>query len=161
MAKFPQDVNFSPDFPTGGVAVYADVPGRAADAVDGVLAIDPVALSYMLKGAPGIDVGEGLTVTSDNLVETLLSTAYQKFDDANQEQRDDFLDSATSKVFSTVMSGDADPHSIVDGLRKAAGRAPGVDLQQQPGRAERHRDHVAGRGHGDRPGAADARCLHE
>ena len=121
IAKFPQDVNFTPDFPTAAALFTQMYQAKGGGAVDGVFAIDPVALSYMLKGAPGIDVGEGLTVTSDNLVETLLSTAYQKFDDANQEQRDNFLDSATSKVFSTVMSGDADPHSIVDGLRKAAG----------------------------------------
>src|SRR6478672_6509045 len=121
IAKFPQDVNFSPDFPTAAALFTQMYQAKGGGEVDGVLAIDPVALSYTLKGAPGIDVGQGLTVTSDNLVKTLLSTAYQKFNDANQEQRDNFLDSATSKVFSTVMSGDAEPHSIVDGLRKAAG----------------------------------------
>ena len=79
MAKFPQDVNFSPDFPTAAAAVYARCTRpAAADQVDGVLAIDPVALSYTLKGAPGIDVGDGVTVTSDNLVSTLLSTAYRE-----------------------------------------------------------------------------------
>jgi len=86
-----------------------------------VISLDPVALSYMLKGTPSIDVGEGVTVSSDNLVQTLLSTAYAKFDDAKQEQRDNFLDSATSQVFSAVMSGKADPRNILDGLRKAAG----------------------------------------
>jgi hypothetical protein len=88
--------------------------------VDGVLAIDPVALSYTLQGRPGIDVGQGFTMTSDNLVSTLLSTAYQRFDDADQAQRDQFLDDATSKVFSEVMSGTGDPRPILNGLRKAA-----------------------------------------
>jgi hypothetical protein len=120
MAKFPQDVNFSPDFPTAAKLFTQMYQARGGGQVDGVLAIDPVALSYMLKGAPGIDVGAGLTVTSDNLVRTLLSTAYAKFDGSDQNQRDAFLDGATSKVFSTMMSGEGDPRSIVEGLRKAA-----------------------------------------
>jgi cytoskeletal protein RodZ len=120
MAMFPQDVNFSPDFPTAAALFTQMYQAKGGGQVDGVLAIDPVALSYTLKGAPPIDVGDGLTVTSDNLVSTLLSTAYQKFDDADQERRDAFLDSATSKVFSVVMSGQGQSRSIIDGLRKAA-----------------------------------------
>jgi hypothetical protein len=120
MAKFPQDVNFSPDFPTGASLFTQMYQARGGGPVDGVLAIDPVALSYMLKGAPGIDIGDGLTVTSNNLVSTLLATAYAKFDSTKVEERDAFLDNATSKVFSEVMSGKTDPHAIVDGLRKAA-----------------------------------------
>ena len=72
-----------------------------------MIAIDPVALSYMLKGTKGIDVGQGVTITSDNLVATLLSTAYSKFDQNAQDERDAFLDHATSMVFSDVMSGNA------------------------------------------------------
>jgi hypothetical protein len=93
---------------------------RGGAEVDGVFAIDPVALSYMLRGSPPIDVGDGVTVTADNLVPTLLSTAYDKFDEADQTQRDAFLSAATAKVFETVMTGGGDASAIVDGLRKAA-----------------------------------------
>ena len=120
MAQYPQDVNFTPDYPTAA-ALFAEMyRTRTNNTVDGVLAIDPVALSYTLQGRPGIDVGQGFTMTSDNLVSTLLSTAYQRFDDADQAQRDQFLDDATSKVFSEVMSGTGDPRPILNGLRKAA-----------------------------------------
>ncbi|HEY4992576.1 MAG TPA: DUF4012 domain-containing protein, partial [Nakamurella sp.] len=120
MAQYPQDVNFTPDYPTAA-ALFADMYRiRTGGVVDGVLAIDPVALSYMLVGTPGIDVGEGFTITSDNLVSTLLSTAYERFDERSQADRDTFLDNATSQVFATVMSGKGDPRSIIDGLRKAA-----------------------------------------
>ncbi len=120
MARYPQDVNFTPDFPRAAELFTAMYKARSGNTVDGVLAIDPVALSYLLEGAPGIEVGEGFTLRSDNLVDTLLSTAYSRFDDRTQEERDAFLGNATSAVFSRVMAGQAEPTAIIDGLRKAA-----------------------------------------
>ena len=120
MAQYPQDVNFTPDFPTAAPLFAEMYRSRSGTSVDGVLAIDPVALSYTLKGTPPIDVGDGVTVTADNLVPILLSTAYARFDEVDQSQRDDFLAHATSQVFSAVMSGKGDPRSIINGLRKAA-----------------------------------------
>jgi len=140
MARYPQDVNFTPDYPTAA-ALFAEMYRvRTGNVVDGVLALDPVALSYTLKGTPGIDVGQGVTITADNLVSTLLSTAYQRFDENSQADRDAFLDNATGTVFSDVMSGKGDPRAIIDGLRKAAGerrvlvysadRAEQTDIEQ-------------------------------
>lgn len=121
MNRYPQDVNFTPDFPTAASLFAQMYQVRTGKSVDGVVAIDPIALSYMLKGSPGVDIGNGLTMTSDNLVKTLLSEAYQQFDGVNQSERDDFLDNATNKVFANVMSGQADSKAIIDGLRKASG----------------------------------------
>ena len=54
MAQYPQDVNFTPDFPTAAMLFANMYQVRTGVAVDGVLAIDPVALSYTLQGAsPG------------------------------------------------------------------------------------------------------------
>ena len=74
MAQYPQDVNFTPDFPTAASLFAQMYRLHSGTSVDGVLAIDPVALSYTLKGSPPLDVGEGVTVTADNLVATLLSS---------------------------------------------------------------------------------------
>ncbi len=121
MARYPQDVNFTPDFPRAA-AIFAEMyKERTGGLVDGVLAIDPVALSYTLEGTPGIDVGNGVTLRADNLVDTLLSTAYAQFDEPGQAERDAFLDSATSSVFARVMSGQAEPAAIIEGLQRAAG----------------------------------------
>ena len=121
MAQYPMDVNFTPDYPTAAELFAEMYRVRTSTTVDGVLAVDPVALSYTLEGAPGVDIGGGQTLTSDNLVSTLLSTAYQQFADVeDQDERDAYLDNATSTVFSNVMSGKGDPRAIIDGLRKAA-----------------------------------------
>ena len=120
MNRYPQDVNFTPDFPTAAELFAQMYQVRTETIVDGVVAIDPVALSYMLEGSPGVDIGEGLTMTADNLVQTLLSEVYRQFDGVNQSERDDFLDDATNKVFAHVMSGKTDPKALIDGLRKAS-----------------------------------------
>lgn len=119
LVTFPADVNLTPDFPTAAQLFVEMYRARGGGTVDGVLAVDPVALSYLLKGAPALTV-DGVSIDAGNVVATLLSTAYQQFDDANQEPRDQFLASATAAAFGQVMSGAADPAAVVAGLRKAA-----------------------------------------
>jgi hypothetical protein len=120
LVTFPADVNLTPDFPTAAQLFVDMYRARGGGDVDGVLAVDPVVLSYLLKGAPALTV-DGVTFDSDTVVATLLSTAYQQFDDASQQPRDQFLSSATAAAFGQVMSGAADPEAVVAGLRKAAG----------------------------------------
>ena len=119
MAQYPQDVNFTPDFPTAAPLFAEMYRTRTGTTVDGVMAVDPVALSYMLKGTAPIDVGDGVSVSADNLVPILLSTAYQKFDEKDQSDRDAFLAHATGLVFTELMSGKGDSRQILAGLRTA------------------------------------------
>ncbi|MEP6560993.1 MAG: DUF4012 domain-containing protein, partial [Nakamurella sp.] len=121
MATYPQDANATPDFPTAAAMFVRMYQLRGGGSVDGVLAIDPVALSYLLQGAPAIDVGDGISITSGNLVSTLLSTVYRDFPKGDQRDRDKFLADATGLIFSRLMSGGGDPGSIVRGLGKAVG----------------------------------------
>ncbi|HEY5842431.1 MAG TPA: DUF4012 domain-containing protein [Mycobacterium sp.] len=118
LVTFPADVNLTPDFPTAAQLFVDMYHARTRATVDGVLAVDPVALSYLLRGASPIDV-DGIAIDADNVVATLLSTAYQRFDGADQEARDQFLAQATAAAFGQVMSGAADPASIVAGLHRA------------------------------------------
>jgi len=74
VARYPQDVNLSPDFPTAAALFAKMYTGRTGTAVDGVVAIDPVALSYLLEGTGPVDVGDGVVLTSDTVVPVLLST---------------------------------------------------------------------------------------
>lgn len=119
-ATFPADVNLTPDFPTAARLFIEMYQARGGGAVDGVLAIDPVALSYLMKGAPALDV-DGVSIDAGNVVATLLSDAYQRFDDTNHDRRDDFLAGATTAAFAQISSGATDPHAVVAGVRKAAG----------------------------------------
>jgi hypothetical protein len=120
MAQYPQDVNFTPDFATAAPLFAEMYRLRTGTTVDGVMSIDPVALSYALKGTAPIDIGQGFTITTDNVVPTLLSTAYKQFDEKDQSARDDFLARGTGMAFSEVMSGRGDSVVVLDGLRQAA-----------------------------------------
>jgi hypothetical protein len=119
MAHYPADPNFTPDYPTAARLFLEMYRLRTGATVDGLLAIDPVALSYLLEGHDTIDVGEGVAITADNVVEVLLSTAYAAFDEADQSPRDAFLANATAVVFGEVMSGKGDAGTILNGLRRA------------------------------------------
>ena len=119
MATYSQDANATPDFPSAAAMFVRMYQQRGGGAVDGVLAIDPVALSYLLQGAPAIDVGDGISITSGNLVSTLLSTVYRDFPKGDQRDRDTFLAAATGLIFSRIMSGTGDPPAILRGLSKA------------------------------------------
>lgn len=116
--QFPQDVNLTPDYERAAHLFTDMYKARTGTSVDGVLALDPVVLSYALKGSPAIDVGNGVTLDSGDLVEALLSRAYAQFDGNDQAARDEFLAAATGRVFDAVMNGGIDSRAVVDGLRQ-------------------------------------------
>src|SRR5664279_4329784 len=120
-AIYPADVNLTPDFPTAAAMIATMYTARTRTSVDGVIAIDPVALSYLLEGTGPVDVGDGVVLTPDTVVPVLLSTAYQTFDDGlNQAPRDAFLARAAGAAFGAVMSGDGDAGKIMNGLERTA-----------------------------------------
>lgn len=116
--QFPQDVNLTPDYERAA-QLYTDMyKARTGTQVDGVVALDPVVLAYALKGAPAIDVGNGVTLDSGDLVEALLARAYAQFAENDQAARDQFLAASTGRIFSEVMSGKIDSRAVIDGLRQ-------------------------------------------
>ncbi|WP_156157664.1 DUF4012 domain-containing protein [Demequina pelophila] len=118
MAIFPQDVNFTPEFPRAAELMTAFWSAQGGGAVDGVMAVDPVALGWMLEGAPPVDVA-GVTLAADTLAATLLNGAYLAFPDAGEQ--DLFFALAAATLFGQMTSGGASP---VAGLTRAveAGR---------------------------------------
>src|SRR5664279_2402709 len=120
-AIYPADVNLTPDFPTAAAMIAAMYTARTRTSVDGVIAIDPVALSYLLEGTGPVDAGDGVVLTPDTVVPVLLSTAYQTFDDGSgNASRDAFLARAAGAAFGAVMSGKGDAGKIMNGLERAA-----------------------------------------
>lgn len=117
MAQYPADVNLAPDFPRAAKLFVDMYQARTGQTVDGVVATDPVVLADLLRGAPPVDVGDGVQLTADNLVKTVLSDAYATYDEANQDSRDQFLATAMGKIFTAAMSGQFTADRIVAGLR--------------------------------------------
>lgn len=86
--------------------------------VDGVVAIDPVALSYILGAVGSVTLAGGEIVTKDNVVELTESTAYIRFP-TDQIARKNFLQDISNAVVGKMTSGVDSPRKLLDALGKA------------------------------------------
>lgn len=117
IAQDVRDTTITPDFPRVATIVRRMVDRSFGTKVDGVLSIDPVALSYALDGTGRIRLADGTTLTADNAVETLLNTVYARFPDPRVQ--DAFFADAAQRIFSSVLSGKGDSRKTLEGLSKA------------------------------------------
>ncbi|NRQ49125.1 DUF4012 domain-containing protein [Aeromicrobium stalagmiti] len=112
-----RDVNFTPDFPRAAQIASAIIENENGVKVDGVLSIDPVTLSYVLKAIGPVDLEDGTRLTADNAIEVLLNSVYVTYPDGNEQ--DAFFASATQKIFDKVVSGAGDPTALLKALSRA------------------------------------------
>ncbi|KDF00741.1 membrane protein [Mycolicibacterium aromaticivorans JS19b1 = JCM 16368] len=88
--------------------------------VDGVIAIDPIALSYILGATGPIVMPDGETVTKDNVVELTESTVYSRFPDPNdQSGRKRFLQEIATQVVKKITVPIESPRTLLDALGRA------------------------------------------
>lgn len=121
MGTFMQDINFTPQFDQTAQLAQSMWQQRFGETVNGAIAIDPVALSYILAATGPVAVAPGTpfstTLSSDNAVKTLLSDAYAKF--TQPSQQDLFFEAAAGSVFAKIASGGFDPKAMLTQLGKA------------------------------------------
>lgn len=119
MGIFPADSNFTPDFPRTAELVKAMWQRSQGETVDGVLATDPVALSYVLEGTGPVELAStGDTLTADNAVDLLLNQVY--FDEPDPEAQNLYFEAAARQVFDALVSGAGRPRELLDGLAQSA-----------------------------------------
>jgi len=112
--RYMQDVNLTPRFDVTGALAREMWKQKFGQQVDGVLAIDPVTLSYILRATGPVQLATGDTLTSDNAVKLLLSDVYAKYPEPAVQ--DAFFASAASAVFGKVSSGAFDAKKLVTAL---------------------------------------------
>lgn len=115
---FFQDPNFIPDFPRA--AELFDAFWRTkypATALDGVVSLDPVAMSYLMAGTGPIQA-DGVTLTADNLVDELLSSTYLTI--ADPAEQDLHFQRVARAVFEATTRELASPVDFIEGLARAA-----------------------------------------
>jgi Protein of unknown function (DUF4012) len=86
--------------------------------VDGVVAIDPVALSYVLGAVGPVTMPDGEVVTKDNVVELTESTAYSRFP-TDQTARKKYLQDIANAVVKKMTGRIESPRELLDALGKA------------------------------------------
>lgn len=128
LGKFMQDVNLTPDFPTAAQTAQAMWKAKTGEQLDGVLSIDPVALSYILdatgpvriSNAPLGEVAGGghlpTELTTKNVVSTLLSDVYKKIPEPGLQ--DVYFAGVAQGVFSKISAPDTDSKKLIDGLTR-------------------------------------------
>lgn len=86
--------------------------------VDGVIAIDPIALSYILGATGAITLPTGETVTKDNVVELTESTVYSRFP-TDQAARKRYLQEIATEVVKKITKPVESPRRLLDALGRA------------------------------------------
>jgi hypothetical protein len=120
VGRWIPDMTYMPDFPTTvdilkGWWGTVDLP-----AFDGVLSIDPVALSYLLDATGPIVLDTGETLTRENTVQLLLHDAYSVYEEGRTPLTpDDFFAAAAASVFTSLMTQVDDPLAMMKGLQQA------------------------------------------
>ncbi|QEV99070.1 DUF4012 domain-containing protein [Microbacterium caowuchunii] len=85
--------------------------------VDGVLSLDPVALSYLLAATGPVALPSGDMLTAENAIPLLLNEVYLRYDGGAEQ--DAFFEAAAASVFSALSDGSADPRVLMSGLARA------------------------------------------
>ncbi|MHA7133631.1 DUF4012 domain-containing protein [Oerskovia turbata] len=116
MAVYVQDTVFTPDFPTAAPLAAAMWEGSKGQTVDGVLTLDPVALSYLLEATGPVEV-QGATIDAGNAVDLLLSDVYAELEPG--AETDAFFAAVAGTVLATALSGDTDPASLLGAVQRA------------------------------------------
>nr|WP_111510418.1 DUF4012 domain-containing protein [Mycobacterium kyogaense] len=110
--------NLSPHFPYTAQIWKSMWAVETGTNVDGVIAIDPVALSYILGAVGPIKMPDGETVSKDNVVELTESTAYIRFP-TDQTARKQYLQDIANAVVTKITGRVKSPRQLLEALGKA------------------------------------------
>jgi hypothetical protein len=103
----PQDITFSPDFPTVADVWMNQYPQSGGGApIDGVMAVDPIGLAALLELTGPVQVeGSDQPLTSENAADLLLRLQYVRYSD-DSEERLELLDDAGRATFDKLTTVD-------------------------------------------------------
>ncbi len=116
-ARYLQNTTQVPDFAVGAAIAREMWKRTHGTEVDAVVAIDPVALSYLLRATGPVALPSGDELTADDAVPLLLDEAYRRFDDPRDQ--DAFFQSASGAVFQALAEGRGDATALLDALTRA------------------------------------------
>jgi hypothetical protein len=119
VSTYPQDVSFIPDFPRSAELLKQMWEDRQRERLDGVLSIDPVAMSYLLSGTGPLEIDRVGVLTAETATETLLRDVYLQVP-SNEEQNRLFAETAR-RMFDVLRGGRGDARALLEGLARGAG----------------------------------------
>ncbi|WP_308291780.1 DUF4012 domain-containing protein [Microbacterium jejuense] len=116
--RWIQNVTQVPDFAVSA-ALAREMWARehGGQQVDGVIALDPVALSYLLEATGPITLRTGDVLTDETAVPLLLNDVYARY--TRPADQDAFFAMAAAEVFAKLSGGEVDPTTFVAALTRS------------------------------------------
>jgi hypothetical protein len=118
LGVYPQDVNTTPDFPRSAELISAMWRQDLGERVDGVVSVDPVALSYMMRGTGPVKIAGGTQLDASNAVRILLSQVYA--DIAVPSAQNEFFNVVADDVFAAATRHAQNPAELLRGITQSA-----------------------------------------
>lgn len=122
--------NLSPHFPYAAEIWQSMWEGQTGQKVDGVIAVDPVALSYLLGAVGPLTMPDGELITEQNVVELTMSTAYARFPPEYKyfgkdvltlpDKRKAYLQTIAGEAVKKLLGQVQSPRKVLDALGRAA-----------------------------------------
>lgn len=145
LGKYMQDVNLTPDFPSAAVTAQLMWEGKTGQRVDGVISIDPVALSYILNATGPVELASHelsslaggsmpAQLNGSNVVKTLLSDVYAKIQDPKMQ--DLYFAGLAQEIFGALSSGKGDTKLLLEGMSQATQEGRLLIWSDQPSEQE-------------------------
>lgn len=121
MGTAMQNTTWTPDFPTAADMLCRMWKTGYGEDVDGVIALDPIALQYMLAVTGPVSLPDGTQIDGTNAGRVLMSEVYAKYRDPKMQ--DAVFAAAAKGVFDKFTSGAAGQHprELVAALARAEG----------------------------------------
>ena len=122
LGRYMLNVTSTPDFPRAARVAREAWLQQTGEDVDGVVAVDPVALAGVLGAVGPVEVatpdGEALRLTKDDAAAYLLNGVYRDHEDPSEQ--DAVLALVAREVVAALTSGTGDPARLVDALAGSA-----------------------------------------
>ncbi|WP_144835102.1 DUF4012 domain-containing protein [Microbacterium sp. BH-3-3-3] len=117
-ARYFQNLTQVPDFTFDGPLARDMYQQLTGNEVDGVLAIDPVVLSYLLKATGPIVLPDGSTINADNAASLFLSEVYKRYPDPTTQ--DAFFAASSASIFTAFIEGRGSSTGLLTALARGA-----------------------------------------
>lgn len=115
--QWVQNITQLPDFSDTARVAVAMWERTHTQQISGVLAVDPVALSYLLRATGSVTLPNGDQITSANAVSVLLNQVYLRY--TNPAEKDSYFAAAALAAFDKLSAGQFNGGALVKALVQA------------------------------------------
>jgi hypothetical protein len=112
-----RDTNLTPDFPRAAALIDAMQKRAFGTDIDGVISVDPVVLSAVLRATGPVKVGDDM-FNAHNVVPRLLNQVYK--DLPTRAAQDAYFDAAARGIFDGLLTRNVDPLKLMRQLSKSS-----------------------------------------